>query len=108
MESNKAWVFALKKTQHDMKRMYYYNGAQELLRDKDLQQAIEMVSYGIVGMFERRVYDTEAYVPSAKVLISSFPEKYRWALLQDPYINGPRPDISVFNPETCPWPPELY
>ncbi len=100
--------FGLKKTRHDMKRMFYYNHAEELLENTNLLQAIEMVSYGICGMFERRIYDSAAYVPSAEVIISSFPEEYRWALLKDPYTDGRRPDIPLFNPATCCWPPELY
>ena len=100
--------FGLRKTRHDMKRMFYYNGAQDLLQNTDLLETIEMVSYGISGMFERRTYDSSAYVASPGVLISSFPEKYRWPLIKDPTSEGPRTDIPVFNPATCAWPPELY
>ena len=100
--------FMLKKVGHDLRRMFYYNHMDSMLKERDLRDSIQMLTYGIVAMYESRIRDASGYVPEAATVINCIPEKYREALLRDPLENGPRQDIVPFDPASCQWPPMLY
>ncbi len=105
--------FILQKTMHDLKRVFYYSDMADCLKDPELQEALDLINYGMCGWLEHLIYPKKEQALTSKSLtaraiFASVPEKYRIAFMLDPAANGPRPDIPPFDINTCEWPPKLY
>ncbi len=100
--------FMLKKVGHDLRRMFYYNNMELMLKERQLRDSIQMLTYGIVAMYENRIRDENGYVPEAASVVNCIPDRYREALIRDPMENGHQKDIIPFDRVTCQWPPQLY
>ncbi len=99
--------FSIRKTAHDIRKMFFWNGHPELLEQERTQELVTLVSHGLTSIAEHSAFSPGIAIPSSHNVLYSFPEPLRDVIMEDPAAEGPRPDIPVFDPPNCEWPPKL-